>query len=290
MKCNCCPRQCNVDRTRRVGFCGVHERVKIARVMLHHYEEPIISGGENAVGSGAIFFAGCNLRCCYCQNYPISHELNGKYYSILELVNIMKELELKGALNINLVTPSHYAEQIIEALKIYTPNIPIIWNSSGYDSVETIQKLKPFIDIYLVDIKYATNELGVRYSKLADYVEINQKAIMEMRKNQPNDVIENGVMKRGVIVRHLVLPSHTDDSIKCLDFVCKNLGANTIVSIMSQYEPLYNAKNYTEINRKLKPIEYKRVVSHALQLNLVNAYIQDLSSANSKYIPDFNQK
>lgn len=287
MRCNICPRHCNVDRKSSAGFCGQTDKIKISKVMLHHYEEPIISGGEEGVGSGAIFFAGCNLKCCYCQNYVISHEYKGVYCSIKDLAEIFKDLESKGAYNINLVTPTHYTAEIIEALKIYRPSIPIVWNSSGYESVETVEKLRDYVDIYLVDIKYSSNDLALKYSKAPDYIDVNQKAILKMRANQPIDVIENGLMKKGVIVRHLVLPNHTSDSIRCLDFICDNLGSDTIVSIMSQYEPLNEAKNYPEINRKITPIEYKRVLSHAISRNMINSFTQDLSSANSKYIPDF---
>lgn len=287
MKCNICPRHCNIDRTIVSGFCGETDRIKISKVMLHHYEEPIISGGESGIGSGAIFFAGCNLRCCYCQNYIISHEGKGEYYSINDLVEIVKDLERRGAYNINLVTPTHYTNEIIEALKIYKPKIPIVWNSSGYESADTIRRLRDYVDIYLVDIKYSSNDLAMRYSHASDYVEVNQAAIRAMRDNQPVDVIENGLMKRGIIVRHLVLPSHTSDSIKCLDYICDTLGNDTIMSIMSQYEPLYNASTYPEINRKITPIEYKRVVAHAISRGMTNAYTQDLSSANLIYIPDF---
>lgn len=252
--------------------------------MLHQYEEPIISAGK---GSGAIFFAGCNLKCVFCQNYPISNIGKGKTITIKKLVKIFKKLEHMGAANINLVTPTHFTNQIIEAVKIYKPNIPVVWNSSGYESPQTIKKLKDYVDIYLVDLKYMDNALALNYSRANNYVENATKSILEMRKNQPTDIIKNGVMQKGVIVRHLVLPTHTDDSIKCLNFICENLGKTTIVSIMSQYEPRYDAVNYPEINRKITPVEYKRVVSHALKLGLNNAYTQDLSSANSKYTPKF---
>ena len=177
--------------------------------------------------------------------------------------------------------------QIIEALKIYKPNIPIVWNSSGYESVETIEKLKGYVDIFLVDLKYMSNELSTKYSGAVDYADVATKAILKMRELQPKDVIENGHMKKGIIVRHLVLPTHTDDSIKSLDFILKNLGKDTIVSIMSQYEPRYDAKKFHEIDRKITPIEYKRVVNFALKNDMKNCFVQDLSSADSKYTPKF---
>ena len=199
----------------------------------------------------------------------------------------MKKLEKKGALNINLVTPSHFTMQIIEALKIYKPKIPIVWNSNGYESKLTIEKLKNFVDIYLVDLKYMDNSLALKYSKAKNYVENATETIKQMKQNQPNDIIENGFMKKGLIIRHLVLPTHTSDSIKCLDFVANEIGTDSIVSIMSQYEPRYDATNHQEINRKITPLEYKRVVNHAIKLNMTNCFIQDLTSADSKYTPKF---
>jgi len=287
MKCEICPRICSVDRVKNKGFCGQTNKIRISKVMLHHYEEPIISGNEEGRGSGAVFFAGCNLKCVYCQNYPISHKNKGKNISIKKLVRIYKKLEKKGAYNINLVTPTHFTEQIIESLKIYKPKIPVVWNSSGYETAETIKKLKDYVDIYLVDLKYMDNEIAKKYSKAPNYVEFASSAILQMKQNQPKDVIENGLMKKGLIIRHLVLPTHTTNSVKCLEFIAKNLGEESIVSIMSQYEPRYDAVNYPEINRKITPLEYKRVINTAIKLNLENCFTQDLSSADSKYTPKF---
>lgn len=285
--CNICPRKCNVDRTKSMGFCKQSNKVKISKIMLHHFEEPCISGNEKGSGSGAIFFAGCNLRCVFCQNYQISHLGKGKDISIKALANIFKKLEKQGAYNINLVTPTHFTNQIIEALKIYKPNISVVWNSGGYETVETIKRLEGLVDVYLVDLKYSSNELALKYSKAKDYVENNQEVIKEMIRQQSKNVFENGLLKNGVIIRHLILPTHTDDSLKCLDFVYKNFGKDCIVSLMSQYEPQYKANEYPEINRKITPLEYKRVVNHALKLGMMNCYTQELSSADSKYTPKF---
>ena len=287
MNCNLCPRKCNIDRNFKTGFCGQSNTVRISKVMLHHFEEPIISGNEKAKGSGAIFFTGCNLKCVFCQNVPISHKNKGKNITVEKLANIFKKLEKKGAYNINLVTPTHFTNQIIQALKIYKPKIPVVWNSSGYEEKTEIEKLKQFVDIYLVDLKYMDNNLSAKYSRANNYVEKATSAIMQMKENQPIDIIENGLMKKGIIVRHLILPTHTNDSVKCLDFINKNLGKDTIVSLMSQYEPRYDAVNYAEINRKITPLEYKRVVNYALKLDMGNCFVQDLSSANSKYTPKF---
>lgn len=287
MKCCICPRECEIDRTKQVGFCGQSEKIRISKIMFHHYEEPLISGDEKSKGSGAIFFTGCNLKCAFCQNHPISHGNKGKNVTVKKLAKIFKKLEKKGALNINLVTPSHFSKQIIDALKIHKPQIPIVWNSNGYESVATIEKLKDYVDIYLVDLKYMNNELSTKYSKATNYVENATKAIKQMKHNQPFDEIENGLMKKGMIIRHLILPTHTADSVKCLDFIHNEIGEKSIVSLMSQYEPRYDAIKHPEINRKITPLEYKRVVNHALKLNMTNCFTQDLSSANSKYTPKF---
>ncbi len=287
MKCNICPRQCNVDRSKEKGYCGQKDKLRISKVMFHHYEEPIISGNDIDRGSGAIFFTGCNLKCVYCQNYPISHGNKGKNISVKRLIKIIKKLELKGALNINLVTPSHFTREIVAALKIYKPSIPIVWNSSGYESSETIELLRGLVDIFLVDLKYFDNSIAKKYSLVHDYVERSNECIRVMKSIQPKDEIVNGLMKKGIIIRHLVLPNHTDDSIRCLDYIASSLGKDSIVSIMSQYEPRYDAVNLPEINRKITPLEYKRVTSYALRLGLNNSFIQDLSSANSKYTPKF---
>lgn len=286
MICHICPRKCDVERKSQVGFCG-QKKLKISKVMFHHYEEPIISGDEKSKGSGAIFFAGCNLKCVYCQNYPISHGGKGRIVSVKKLAKIFKKLEKKGALNINLVTPTHYAREIVEAIKIYRPKIPIVWNSSGYETREMVDMIRDFVDIYLVDLKYMDNEIAKEYSKAPNYVENATSVIKYMRECEPKDIIENGLMKKGMIIRQLVLPNHTDNSIKCLDFIANEIGRDTITSIMSQYEPRYDAANYEKINRKITPLEYKRVVNHALELGLNNAYTQDLTSADSKYTPRF---
>ena len=285
MKCNLCPRKCNVDRKKDLGYCAQTDELKIAKVMLHKYEEPIISGSNK--GSGAIFFTGCNLKCVFCQNHPISQEKKKKIVTIPEFIDMIKKLEKRGAHNINLVSPTQFAFQIASALKIYKPKIPVVWNSNGYETEEMLEMLRGLVDIFLVDFKYSDNSLALKYSGALDYVEVSTKALIKMKSLQPNDVIENSLMKRGVIIRHLILPAHTSDSVKCLEFIANNLGKDSIVSIMSQYEPRYDAKRYPEINRKIKPIEYKRVVNCALKLGLKNAYVQDLSSADSKYTPKF---
>ena len=287
--CKQCPRHCKVDRTNSVGFCGAKDVCEISKVMFHHWEEPVISGDETQKGSGAIFFSHCNLKCVYCQNYEISHFKNGKEYSFKELANLFKKLEDEGALNINLVTPSHYSKNIISALKIYKPKIPVVWNSGGYDDENVIKELKDYVDIYLTDLKYFDNALSQRYSYCKDYFEKASKSLIQMRKNCPEDVIENGLMKKGIIVRYLILPNNTGDSLKVLDWIKNNLGTKTFISLMSQYTPFGEAKNFDEINRKLKPLEYKRVFNYFLKLGFINGFTQELSSACEKYIPDFEK-
>lgn len=289
--CNLCPRNCNVDRSTKLGFCGANEKLKVAKVMLHYFEEPIISGEDTptkkAAGSGAIFFSNCNLKCVFCQNEEISHGGVGKEISISRLAEIFKELESAGANNINLVTPSHYTDQIISALKIYRPKIPIVWNTSGYEKVETIKKLDGIVDIYLTDFKYFDGSLAKKLSAAPDYPEATKAAILEMKKSVPEDIIAGGLMKKGLIVRNLVLPNQAKDSINVLNWVKNNLGKETYISIMSQYVPMGKAKEIEELNRRVSPLEYKVVVSSANRLGLDNAFIQDLSSATSDYTPDF---
>lgn len=292
--CNICPRNCNVDRDKTLGFCKATNKIKISKVMLHYFEEPIISGESTpeakAHGSGTIFFSSCNLKCIYCQNSEISAGSLGKEISTDKLINIFKQIENAGANNINLVTPTHFTEQIIEALKIYRPKIPIVWNTSGYEKQETLKKLKPYVDIYLTDLKYFSSELSAKLSLASNYFEEASKSILQMKKNQPKDIIENGIMKKGIIVRHLVLPNQTTDSEKVIDWVNKNLGNETIFSLMSQYVPMGSAYKIKEIDRKIKPIEYKILTNKLNSLGFKNAFVQDYSSAETIYTPDFKTK
>lgn len=285
--CKICPRQCRVDRSTKLGFCGQSNIVKIAKVMLHQWEEPIISGGK---GSGAIFFSGCNLKCIYCQNYQISSYGEGKEVTVEALAELFKQLEQSGAENINLVTPTHFTNQIIKALKIYRPKIPIVWNTSGYESVETIKKLKNYVDIYLTDLKYCSRVLSTEFSCATDYFDVATKAIVEMRKNQPDDIIENGLMKKGVIIRHLVLPTFVQDSINVFNWIYENLGTSTYISVMSQYTPCYKALKHKILKRKLKKKDYDKLLMHIVDLGFENGFVQDLSSSTCEFIPDFSSQ
>lgn len=285
MICNLCPRKCNVNRDLKSGFCGVSNTLKVARAQLHFWEEPIISGTN---GSGTIFFSGCNLKCVYCQNFNISKENFGKDITTQRLAEIFKELENAGAHNINLVTPSHYVKQIVEALNIYKPKIPVVYNTSGYDSVEELKMLEGYVDVYLTDLKYYSSELSQKYSSAKNYFEVCSLAIKEMIRQQPKNVMENGLIKKGVIIRHMVLPNCINDSFKVLDWIKNNLDEDVVVSVMGQYTPYFNASKFPEINRKLKPVEYKLVINHFNKLGLKNGFMQSLDSADENFIPPFN--
>ena len=282
MKCNLCPKKCNVDRTINKGCCGESSTIKIAKYCLFDLEEPCISGKN---GSGAIFFSGCSLRCVFCQNYDISSLHYGKEITPKELADIFKQLESMGAENINLISPTHFANGIIEALKIYKPSIPIVYNTHGYESLETLKKLMPYIDVFLPDLKYVDSTLSKKYSGCYDYFTVASKAIKFMRESK-QDVFENGIIKQGVIIRHLILPLCTFDSIDALRWIKENL-SNTKVSLMAQYTPYGKAKDFPEINRKITKREYEKVVNAYLDLEL-DGYVQDRESSGTKFIPSFN--
>ena len=285
-KCMLCPRGCNVDRENIVGFCG-EKGMKIAHAMLHKWEEPIISGKN---GSGAIFFSGCNMKCVYCQNYELSRGKIGKYSTKEEFIELIKNLEKAGAHNINLVTPTHFVREIKSALTEYKPTVPIVYNSSGYETEETIKSLENIVDVYLMDFKYYGNDEAVKYSSAPNYFEYASNAILKIKNIVGEDRIENGLIKKGLIIRILILPGLSSGAIKILDWIKENLGTKTIISIMNQYIPLGEAKNYPEINKKVSPIEYKRVVNHALNLGFCNAFIQEDCSASEVYVPEFKKE
>lgn len=286
-KCNICPRNCNVDRKFNIGFCGADNNLKIAKVMLHQWEEPLISGTDEKRGSGAIFFSNCSLKCIYCQNWQISNG-KGENFTKSQLVDIFKKLEDSGAYNINLVSPTHYTNQILSALDKYKPNIPVVWNTSGYETTQNIAKIKDYVDIYLTDLKYKNPSLSKTFSGAENYFEYASNAILEMLKNQPKNILKNNILQKGVIIRHLVLPNCTQDSIDILGWIAKKVGTNCILSIMSQYLPCYKALQSDSLNRKLKPIEYKRVLTHAQKLGFENGFIQDFSSSTCEFIPNFD--
>ena len=285
--CNTCPHKCNINRKEKLGRCKGKDKIKIALYSLHKFEEPCISGQN---GSGTVFFSNCNLNCIFCQNYEISQKGKGKEITIEELANIFIKQQENGANNINLVSPTIYAYQIIEAIKIAKENglnIPIIYNSNGYENLETIKRLEGYIDVYLPDLKYYYNELGEKYSKVNNYFEIATKAIKEMYKQVGSPYIdEKGIIKKGVIIRHLVLPNHIENSKRILKWIKTNLGDKVYVSIMAQYFPTYNAMQ-SDLNRKLTKEEYKEIENYLYRLNLKNGYIQELGEHEEEYVPNW---
>ena len=285
MICNACPRGCNVDREVSLGYCKSPEKFKLARASLHYWEEPCISGKN---GSGAIFFSGCNLGCVFCQNYEISHGCKGVEVSDDKLIDIMKRLVDEGANNINFVNPTHYSLQLLRVLEKYKPPVPIVYNTSGYDSVETLKMLDGAVDIYLPDFKYIRPEKALKYSKAENYPQVAEEALAEMKRQVSEDVFdENGIMQRGMIIRHLVLPSNTNSSISALDYLAENFG-DTYISVMAQYVPCGDLTEYKEINRPLTQREYDKVVNHIFDLGLDKIFVQELEAASDEFIPDFD--
>ena len=287
MICNLCPRRCNALRTESEnvgGFCGMPLLPRLARAALHFWEEPVISG---AAGSGTVFFSGCNLGCIYCQNAPISHGGRGKTVSVSRLAEIFRELEGKGAANINLVTPTHYTRAIKSALDIYRPGIPIVYNGGGYESTEQLIELEDYVDVYLLDYKYCDPQKAQRYSAAPDYPETARAAITEAYRQKGRAVIKNGLMKSGVIVRHLLLPRATADAIEIFDFVRKNV-PGAYFSLMCQYTPMGSALDDKVINRRVTRREYDKVAEYIAAAGFENCFVQEANSATKDYIPDFD--
>lgn len=282
--CTLCPRRCGVDRSEKRGFCGMGLQPKVARAALHFWEEPCISGTR---GSGAVFFSGCTLGCVYCQNYGISHEGRGKEISVRRLADIFKSLEDQGAHNINLVTGTPFVPAILEALELYRPGIPIVWNTGGYETVETLKMLEGVVDIYLPDCKHVSPRLSRLCAGAADYFGVASRAILEMcRQTGPNVYDENGMMQKGVIVRHLILPGCTGDSCRVLDFIAEKLPDGTPVSLMRQYTP-ESWCTVPGLDRRITDKEYQRVLDHLNALGLTG-YFQEKEAADGAYTPPFD--
>ena len=282
--CTLCPRNCGVDRAEKTGYCGMGASPKVARAALHFWEEPCISGTR---GSGTVFFSGCTLRCAYCQNYPISHLGQGKEITVARLAEIFKMLYEHGAHNITLVTGTPFIPAILEALSIYHPPIPILWNSGGYEKVETLKLLEGVIDIYLPDFKHVSPRLSQLCAGAPDYFEVASKAIAEMcRQTGAPQYDEAGMMQRGTLIRHLILPGCTMDSCKVLSHIAENLPKGTPVSLMRQYspEPRCTMKG---LDRKITDQEYDRVLSHYQALDLTG-YTQEKESADTAFTPSFD--
>lgn len=287
-KCEICPRKCKVNRYEKKGYCRCDDKVRIALVSKHYFEEPCISGRN---GSGTIFFSNCNLNCIFCQNHDISQGGKGIDVTIERLAEIMLEQQERGANNINLVTPTMYVEQIIKAIDIAKKNglnIPIVYNTNGYEEVETIKKLNGYIDIYLPDFKYFTNELAIKYSKAPNYFEKVTSALIEMQFQFDEYVFDGEIMKKGMIVRHLVLPNHIQNSKNVLKWIKDNLRKDIYVSVMAQYFPTYKAIGDELIGRKLSFSEYRKIEQYFYSLDIENGYIQDLGKHEEEFVPDFN--
>lgn len=285
MECNFCPRKCKVDRSLQEGFCKVRG-LAVARVGIHEWEEPCISG---TYGSGTIFFSGCNLRCIFCQNDTISRSSYGREISVDTLGKLMLYQQSVGAENINLVSPTQFAAFIAEALEKYKPQIriPIVYNSNGYEAVEQLKKLEGLVDVYLPDLKYADNSLAVEYSSAPHYFEVATAAIAEMKRQRPKNVFVNGMLRRGVIVRHLVLPGNLENSKRVLDYLA-SFDRNIHVSLMAQYFPTCDVKSHPVLNRTLSQQEYDEICQYFKQCGLHNGYFQELSSNSEDYVPDWS--
>ena len=284
MKCNLCPRKCNTDRNEKKGVCGVGNTLKIARAAPHFWEEPCISGYG---GSGTVFFSGCSLKCVFCQNHEISSGCFGKEITVSRLKEIYAELIDSGVHNINLVTPSHYAHKILESLDEPLP-VPVVWNSGGYDSTETLRQLDGKVSIYLPDLKYMSEDTAKKYSLAPDYPAVAKKALIEMyRQVGPVKLDNDGIMEKGMIIRHLMLPGEAENTLDVIDFVSSQFGDNVIFSLMSQFTPTHGC-NIPELSRTISEEEYNRAVDYMYLCGMENAYIQDFSSAKKEYTPPFD--
>ena len=291
-KCTLCPRECGINRYEKPGFCLADNKIRVARADLHMWEEPPISGEK---GSGTVFFSGCNLRCVFCQNYDISRENFGKEISVERLAEIFIELQEKGANNINLVTPTHFIDGIVKALNLSRKiglKLPIVYNTSSYEKVESLKKLDGIVDIYLPDFKYMDSALSARYSNAENYSEVVKKAIAEMVRQvgAPQFDEKTDLMTKGVIVRHLVLPRQIEDSKKIIKYLYDTYGDDIFISIMRQYTPFGKLEDYPEINRKITDEEYDEVVDFAVDIGVENGFLQDEEAASESFIPKFNLK
>lgn len=287
--CKLCPRECGIDRSKTIGACKATDKVKVALASIHSYEEPCISGIE---GSGTVFFSNCNLRCVYCQNFEISRDGFGKEITVERLADIFIEQQSRGVNNINLVTPTMYVDSIIEAIKIAKSKgliIPIVYNSSGYEKAETIKKLEGYIDVYLPDFKYATNRLAKKYSGVNNYVESVIPAIREMIRQAGKPIFnDKGIMTKGVIIRHMILPNNVLNTKMVLKKIKEEFKDNTLISVMAQYFPSGDAAKYPEINRKITVEELEEVENYLEELEMDNGYIQELGEHEEEYVPNFD--
>lgn len=290
MGCLMCPRKCGADREYgAIGVCGAGGSIKAARAGIHMWEEPCISGKS---GSGAIFFSGCPMGCVFCQNSDISHRNFGAEISPARLAEIFREIEERGVNNINLVSPTPYCAEIINALDIYKPKIPIVYNTSGYERVETLEKIDPYVDIYIPDLKYFSPEISQKYSGAADYFEYASKAILYMLSKKPKSVLDDfGIMKSGVIIRHLLLPSNIRQTYLIIDWLQENIPRDTFISLMSQYFPageVESSGKFPELNRAVTSGEYSRASDYLYRAGFECGYLQEKTSAKKEFVPEFD--
>jgi len=288
-QCTLCPRNCKVDRTKDAGFCGASFLPTVAKVMLHQWEEPCICYDK---GSGAVFFSGCQLRCVFCQNHEISSKLSGKELDCDSLSDLFLMLEQKGACNVNLVSATPYLQTVIPALekaKLKGLSIPIVFNSGGYESVDSIKTLQGLVDVYLPDFKFYSSELSSSYAKASDYQERALECILEMVNQTGAPTFSENHLLRGVIIRHLVLPGSSDDSVKILELLSKELSSDSVIlSLMRQYTPMFRAKEFPKLNRRITTLEYNRVVKAAEKFGFKSVYTQKAESVGVEYVPDFS--
>ena len=293
-KCKICPHECNINRNEnQIGRCKSKDTIKIALYSTHNFEEPCISGvGNDTKSSGTIFFSNCNLRCVFCQNHDISQEGKGKPITISRLAEIFLEQQDRKVNNINLVTPTMYAYQIIEAIKIAKNkglHIPIIYNSNGYENIETIKALNGYVDVYLPDLKYYSDDIAIKYSSAPNYFKIATEAIKEMYKQVGSPIFDdNGIIQKGLIIRHLILPNYMQNSKRILKWIKENMPQDVYVSVMAQYFPTFKAKKIEKLDRKINIKEYREIESYLYSLDLENGYMQDLGKHEEEYVPNFD--
>mgnify|MGYP002621672936 FL=1 len=289
MRCEMCPRKCGVDRAKTVGYCGAGEKIRVALVSLHKWEEPCLVGDN---GAGTIFFSGCNLKCVYCQNFQISHGGEGVEITVARLAEIFLEQQARGAANVELVTPTHYVPQIcaaLDAAKNLGLKIPVVYNTGAYENPDTLELLRNRVDIFLPDLKYFSDEIAVAFSGAPNYFAVAATAIKKMFELVGEPLFSaNGNMIRGVIVRHLILPNFRRDSFKILDWLHENFGNRIFISLMNQYTPVFRAAEFKKISRRLTTFEYNSVVEHARELGVENCFIQTGKTADEKFIPRFD--
>ncbi len=283
MKCFLCPNDCGIDRQLNKGVCKAFDTLKIAKYYLHKFEEPFISGEK---GSGTVFFCGCSLQCVFCQNFELSRNLRGKEISVMELANIFRELQDMGASNINLVSPTHYSDKIIEALEIFKPSVPVVYNTHGYEKPQIVEELLKYVDIFLPDMKFSSPALSKRYTGRENYFEVASRAI-ELMAEKPLVFDEKGMLKSGVVVRHLVLPQGVSDSKKILDWFA-GIKDKAYINVMSQYTPFGEIEDFPELKRKITRREYDSVIDYALSLGIENLLYQEMQSASEIYIPKWD--